>query len=151
MFLVFFFSLTVYYQVIHPKYQYIIQLFKNNLNIKFRNALGADFTPDATHFHWNFPYGQIKAILVLSLDVLKCDDILIKYQTWWTILALLFWTKYKLFLPFQLELNCLSILLGSSVPWGFVCLILRNLLLIFSFLPNMHLAYAFLELLTGAI
>ena len=34
----------------------------SDLKIKFRNALGDDCTPNATCFHWKFPYGQVKAL-----------------------------------------------------------------------------------------
>ena len=39
---------------------------KNNLRIKFRNMGGADCTPNANQFLWNFPHGHVKAVFGLE-------------------------------------------------------------------------------------
>ena len=46
-------------------------ILKNNLNMRFRQTLGALCMPKATCFHWNFSYGHINAVFALESGCMK--------------------------------------------------------------------------------
>ena len=107
----FVFSPTVYQHVVHPNTKTSSKYLKNNFNIKCRNTLCADCSLNATHFHLNFPYGQVKAVFLSW--VWMYQNVMI---SWYNIkngeisrLNMIY------FLLFWLELKCLLILLWSFV------------------------------------
>ena len=60
------FCFAVYYNVVFIENKKIVKIFEEQFKHTFKNMLGHRAMPQLTHFHWNYLYGQMQAVLGLE-------------------------------------------------------------------------------------